>query len=285
MKKLLLLLSLYCCITACSPAVYQQIATLKSEQVKIGDKGQFLADTPDFSVAYDFWAPYGTVAFVVKNKTDKDIYLNMSESYFIHNGYAYDYYLGRVYISSARTSLGATFPISTYSNSNKFNHSSLLSETSAQHQMNITTQTAGSSYAVGVEYVEQKIICIPARSHKHFEYFSVQPKPYRDCGFIRNPKTKESAELQFTAEDSPFVIENRLMFEVDGNKVPINHIFYVGKLQNVKESTVVEDVATKKCNGANSSNLLKFHKMLSPDRYYITYTSTHDDGDRTKDQH
>ncbi len=293
MKKLLVIMLSCCSMTACSSSMYQQIATLKSNQVEMNTEGQFVAKYSDVSIIYDFWAPSGTVAFVIQNNSDKDLYLHMAESYFINNGYAYDYYQGRVYGSSSQLSVGASSTnVNSYSNTNKFGFGSSFSgilHGSAESRTNIATQVAGTSYGVGVEtsveYAEPKIVCVPAHSYKAFEQFNIQTNIYRDCGFITNPNSQtEKSELNFTADNSPFVIENRLMLEIEGNKTSINHKFYVSELQNISEDILFEYSYSKRCDGYNGTTQLKFHKMLAPNRYYIRYFPDYY-GDRTKDQY
>ena len=277
MKKFLVLVLLCSGMTSCAPLMYQQIATIQSDQVSINENGDFIAKTSEFTILYDFWAPSGMTSFMVSNNSDEDIYLNMSESYYIRNGYAHDYYQGRVYVPNSRTSpnvLSATVAAS--GDANKFGLGSEFGS-----GLNSTTKASSVSR---VEYVEQKIICIPAHSRKAFEQFNVQPEAYRECGFIRNPKSRETAVKKFTEENSPVVIEKRIMFEVSGKKVPVNHKFYVSKLQNISENSVYQVTQIKRCDGYNSSTQVLLHKMLAPDRYYIRYTPYYNESDRTRKQ-
>ena len=52
------------------------------------------------------WDILGNIGFQFFNKTDKNIYLNLEESFFILNGISYNYYRNRVFTNS--TSSGAT---------------------------------------------------------------------------------------------------------------------------------------------------------------------------------
>ena len=112
MKKLLIFVLSCCCLTACSSSYYQQIATLKSEQVRIKDDGEFVAETPEFSISYNFWSQLGGVNFSIINKSDKDIYFRVSESYFIRNGRAYDYYQEIENVAATTTQIGNVGKIS-----------------------------------------------------------------------------------------------------------------------------------------------------------------------------
>lgn len=246
MKKLLIFVLSCCCLTACSSSYYQQIATLKSEQVRINDDGEFVAETPEFSISYNFWSQLGGVNFSIINKSDKDIYFRVSESYFIRNGRAYDYYQEIENVAATTTQIGNVGKISRQ------------------------------------EVKMQKSICIPAHSYKPFKGFYTQPDVYRECGFIRNPSDSESAELNFNINNSPVIIENRLTLEIDGQVYPLNHVFYVSKLQNFATTTIVEYVNIKNCEGNSVGK--KLYKMLAPFRYYIDYLPNYNELDRTKEQ-
>lgn len=80
-------------MTSCAPLIYQQITTLSSDDVTMED-GDFIASTHDCTVEYDFWSECGNFVFFVTNNSDRDIFIDMTKSFFIRNGIAYDYYPG-----------------------------------------------------------------------------------------------------------------------------------------------------------------------------------------------
>ena len=157
MKKLFLLLAIASwLLTSCTPSVFMQIATLSSDNVNLQKNGSFAYKDTLMTIEYDFWSKTGKFSFLITNNSDNDIYLNLSESYFVNNGYAYDYYRARTYI---------------YANSYP------------------TVNNNGHS----VTYKEKPVVCIPAHSSKTFEEFNVATSAFRDCGFIRDPYKGETA--------------------------------------------------------------------------------------------
>ena len=99
MKKLFLLLAIASwLLTSCTPSVFMQIATLSSDNVNLQKNGSFAYKDTLMTIEYDFWSKTGKFSFLITNNSDNDIYLNLSESYFVNNGYAYDYYRARTYI-------------------------------------------------------------------------------------------------------------------------------------------------------------------------------------------
>ena len=98
MKKRLFPLLLAAIITtSCSQKFYQQIATLTSESVELKEDGSYAYEDGVMTIEYDFWTEAGEFTFRVNNNSDDDIYLDMSESYFVNNGLAKDYFQGRTY--------------------------------------------------------------------------------------------------------------------------------------------------------------------------------------------
>ncbi|MCM1177124.1 MAG: hypothetical protein NC308_06835 [Clostridium sp.] len=238
MKHILMIIAATVSAVSCSPKFYQQIATLSSDNVKLQDNGEFLYVHPDFSIIYDFWSESGNFSFLVSNNTDEDIYLNLEDSHFINNGYAYDYYQARTY--SCR-------PVET-----------------------VKDIPSGCLTRIDrIEYAEQKIVCIPSHSSKSFGEFYVSSTPYRECGFIRDPSSKENAVKEYEAADSPRIIENRLAFKVSGTSVIVNNVFYVSEYRNI---AVNESEETIKINTCSGKKYVKINRFGSSDKFYISYS-------------
>lgn len=249
--KIFAALAIISFFTSCAPSQYMQIATLKSEQVKLQSNGSFTSERPEFTIKYDFWSTYGDVGFMVTNNSDEDLYLNLEKSYFINNGYAYDYYQNRIIVNSSKSSLTTI--------------SGALSSTSSTYSANETT----------VEYIEDKIVCIPAHSSKYFKEFQAAYEVYRECGFQRDPSKKENAIIEFEEDNSPRVFENRLMFTMGGREIPVTHKFYVCELQNISDKNACEEVYVKDCKGNNIPPAVSVNKKASSNKYYIYYSDSY----------
>lgn len=248
MKNLILSLAavtLLC--SACSPLLYQQIATLSSENVNLKDNGAFAYEDGIMTIEYDFWSESGKFNFIVTNNSDDDIYLNLAESYFVNNGYAQDYYQARTYVYTSRSVTASGSKGS--------------------------SAVAGASIGTSVEYAEKAIVCIPAHSCKDFEEFSVSTSVFRECGFVRDPSEKETAIREYDGYTSPRVIENRLVFKIGEVTIPITNIFYVSQYQNISTEDATEYVKAERCDG--SKHNVKVHKLSANNKFYITYNVTY----------
>lgn len=252
MRKIFLFTLVLMCSVSCS-TTYQfcQIGKLESDNVILSDKGSYDYTHSDLTISYDFWSEGGEVSFAIINKSDKDIYLLTNRSFFVKNGKAYDYFKNRV-LTSTSTNAPSTVI---------YNY---VSQTANQHI---------------VQTHELSRICIPAKSYKHFSEFSTHTTPYRQCGFARDSREKDGDKLTFpNSSTSPIRIENRLVFDIAGEIVPIVNTFYVVELINIlySEGYMYISDYSKDCNGKPTSWYpdVKFCKHLSPNCFYISYNCT-----------
>ncbi len=259
MKHLIVILTaVSLLLSSCSQALFQQIATLSSDNVELKPDGSFAYEDAVVTISYDFWSESGKFTFIVTNNTDDNIYLNLGESYYINNGYAYDYYQARTYVyagGSTASSLAAV-PVMGFAVA-----SAVVPDKS-------------------VEYAEQPIVCIPAHSSKTFEEFNVSTSVFRECGFVRNPSRKEISVREFSISDSPRVIENRLVFQLGDISLPVVNVFYVSKYQNISYGNATKYVNVADCDGTIRS--IKVNTMSADNRFYVTYDSndvTYDSND------
>ncbi|MDD6365054.1 MAG: hypothetical protein PUA47_06885 [Bacteroidales bacterium] len=283
MKRLILLFAATSWLfMACSPVLFQQIATLSSENVELKNDGSFVYEDAMVTIEYDFWEESGTVYFVVTNNTDDNLYLNLAESYYVNNGYAYDYYQARTYVYTSRSSAASTSAASAA----VAGHASVGASTevaglfggvynvgigvgaSKGHRVSNSVAVA-SEKGVSVEYAEQPLVCIPAHSSKAFEEFSVSSSTFRECGFVRDPSKKETAVREYTGSTSPRVIENRLVFKLGDVSLPVTNVFYVSEYENIAYDNATEYVRVVNCDGTKRD--VKVHKMAANNKFYITY--------------
>lgn len=175
------------------------------------------------------------------NNTDRDIYIDKARSYFIKNEEAFDYYQQRIYRPSVKVTAKGS-----------------LVTSSVEYQ---------------TEYTEKKIEGVPARASKHFNEFQITDNPYRVCGLARNPSAKENMSLNFDDSNSPFVIENRLMFVVDGKDFPVVNKFYVSQICNVAGRNVNKSIELTRCNGTTYK--AQINQYAANNRYYFVYSYTY----------
>ena len=126
---------------------------------------------------------------------------------------------------------------------------------------------------IAEDYCDSKqCIYIPAKASRVLGGNIISDSIFRDCGFARNPKRKEQVILQFHKDNSPIVIENKLLLIVDNQEIPISHIFYISELQNYMKSDVVYyEYYGLDCSGTQVYDPKTIFLMISPNKYYIEY--------------
>ena len=113
MKKLPLLL---CTIALCSCAssTYMQVVDVKSSLPTVNDNYVYTDEA--CRITYALWSKGGDPGFYVENLTDEILYLDLTKTFFIENGTAYDYFQNRTHEdgttrSSSNTTAATAFSL------------------------------------------------------------------------------------------------------------------------------------------------------------------------------
>lgn len=130
--------------------------------------------------------------------------------------------------------------------------------------------------SIAEDYCDSKqCIYIPAKTSRVLGGNIISNSIFRDCGFARNPKSNEQVILQFHKDNSPIVLENKLLIIVDDKEIPISHIFYISELQNyIKSDVVYYEYYDTDCTGKQFYDPKTIYLMASPNKYYIEYQWT-----------
>ena len=286
MKKVLILLSTVLALSACATS-FQQIASISSPQMKLGNNGKFSYTENDIVIDYNFWAQNGQVSFVITNNMESDVFVDLSRSFLIVNGYTFDYFQNRTWTSNA----SSTYVVSSaYGASNTLalantiagavassygNSSVALGGSDAYGSSRTSTfskrSTSSSTVNRGVEIAEKEGLCVPAHSSRYFCEFSIMDVPYRQCGFARNPSKKEDASITFTQQNSPYTFDNIIMLVVNGKDRRLVNSFYVDKLTNIQEDQTYIEEDVRDCNDSKTGETVRIYKFASANKFYINY--------------
>ena len=290
-------------LTSCSS--YYQIATISSDNARIADNGDFAYDFGEVIIHYDFWSSCGNVSFIVENNTDNDITLDLSNSFFIKNGFAYDYFKNRTDVYTTGSTSGNSRSISSSRSSSQ--SASVAAAVSAVGALTtaiavgagagassstaVTTNIAGSASEMSssikshsIEYKERELVTIPSHSSKKFGEYSMATGEYMTCGLIRNPKGREIGVATYDITNSPIVVENRLYFVIEGQEIPINSVFYVSEFNNYPKKKVIKEHYSENCAGVKSRGISSYVNIQeASNKYYVKYSvSNGDDTGRYK---
>lgn len=249
--------------------LYYQVYDVESNVLTQKDNS-LVYENEDLKILYNLWSENGSVSFIVQNKTSSNLFINMGQTFFIHNGEAHDYFKNQEYtnISNLITSFdyGAN---QYYSSASGYWPMSYFILSSLP---NVTKITKGTSRSVTVK--EKEIVCIPAKAFKHFCYFSVAPALKVVCNKkVDYPNTMAKIG-SFTQSDSPLKFENRIAysFSPEGKEAKfVENDFYVSNISNYKGKAAIEKRSVD--SGCNSSikERKKFFKIGAPNKFYLTY--------------
>jgi hypothetical protein len=98
-----------CCLfTACTTQTFYQIYKTTPVNGKI-ESNEIIFEDDNALISYNLWESGGDVGFQFYNKSDIDIIIHLDRSFFVLNGFAYDYYKNRSFTKSANTVSTATY--------------------------------------------------------------------------------------------------------------------------------------------------------------------------------
>ena len=181
---------------------------MDSKDLKMQDNS-LLFENADCQVSYNFWSDGGYVSFAFMNKTDKDIFINMNESFLVVNGNAHNYFEAQTYTyeSAFATTIGYGERLC----------ASLSGKTGVWSNKHYTASAAvaarissGSAIMNSVSRKEQEVVCIPANSFKTFSKFCLSPDIYQKCEEKVDYPSKKVSLAKFDSENSPIMMNNRM---------------------------------------------------------------------------
>lgn len=260
MRKYLFISVLILLMCACTPKSYYQLYKVSTDELELKND-QLTYENEHCIVSYNLWGENGDLSFLLYNKTDKDMFVIMPQSFFIKNGMAYDYYTNAVHTSRAVVQSGKS---SSYTSA----YAGVLGNVGYTK-----TTTAESSTTTK----EMAVVCIPPRAAKSFEGFQLITSAYKDCDdYDFNYPKKATDVIIYAKEDSPWTFRNRIAYTFDEgceNCEYIDNELWVSYLQNYYYSAMQEQIKVTPCELQYST----FQTLIlnqAPNAFYNKYTKT-----------
>lgn len=244
----LIVVVLSSCVTTSYFQVYKAAFTKKTN----AKDSLLVYEDENCKVFYNLWdVEGGNIGFKFYNKTEKNIYLNMEESFFILNGIANNYYKNRVYTNSSSTGTSTTHK---------------TKEAKSNSVSNLSVQ----GYSVANN--EEKTVCIPSFTSKIITEYTINKTLYRDCDLFIYPNSKEVKTKTFTKSNSPFVFSNKIVYFVgqSENSIEFENEFYVKEITNYPKSDMIDKKFIDYC-GQESMEKSEYFLNISSDKFYIEY--------------
>lgn len=257
---------------SCTPSMYYHQVYEVSSTNAGNDQGLVYSDA-NCTMTYNFWKEEGNAGFWFENKTDRDLFVDLSKSFFIKNGVAYDYYRNRVTGFSEKKEVSYSVGYDVYL------HGLPLSEDIKSMNTGTATQTT--------YYVEPREICIPAQTRKFVTCdYPIYIDVFRDCNLPLYPtmerkwnndtKTymyKPPVVSYFELQNSPIVFKNIITYRTEDSSVVVKteREFFVSQVANYEEREAITDRGTETmCDDlvVKYGNYMRFY---APNRFYNRY--------------
>jgi hypothetical protein len=255
-------------LSSCVSTYYQVYKADSIDKMTPKDNSLIFEDE-NCTVFYNLWSADGNIGFRFFNKSNKSIYLNLEESFFIINGMANNYFQNRTFTKSSNIGTSSSQSLGASKSISGLNYLDLL-QTNRIYAANSVGIISTSGYSIS--YNEEKVVCIPSKTSKIITEYSINETRFRNCDLFGYPKKKQIKTVNFTKENSPLVFSNRLVYYIDLKDKPIqfDNSFYVTEITNYPENEMYENIREEFC-GQKGTNLVRYFKDASPDKFYIIY--------------
>lgn len=216
-------------------------------------------ENEDCRVIYNLWSEDGNMGFVFQNKTDKDLFLILPQTFFIKNGMSFDYYKNREYHKTENVAVSSVDGAS----SNIYNPWLGLYSSGAKQK--------GASMSIVVK--ENPKICIPPNSAKEISEYSVSGSLIRICNKKQAYPRRKSTPMAYSKKNSPLVFKNRIAYSFDNAGKNIKYVeneFWVSELINYSRKEAVSVEKYKECESDEEISRDVFN-IASPHKFYNSY--------------
>lgn len=278
MKKFSIILAALATLlfSSCSKTFYQ-VYQVEGDQMNVTDEA-IVFDNDDCSVLYNLWSSGGNMSFLFTNKTDHSLYLIMSESFYIQNGEARDYYKegAETFTNSYSVSEAAAASATLLGQVNvgwKWYNGNISAT-------NVTRKSSSSSKTI--TNINPKVICIPPYSSKYITSFSILNQVQLICDNPKRnyPKSYVRVGGPYSKEDSPLTFRNRIAYTTDPESRDfhfIDNFFWVSSYTNYSTKAATEKVEVEQCNTSsrkaisNNGVKMKVFKIDNAHSFYNSY--------------
>ena len=266
-KKLLYLFSAVLLLSSCATTSFYQVYNVKSAQETIIKSDNLFFEDENCKITYNLWANGGNIGFSFYNKTNEKIYVNLNESNFILNGFAYDYYKNRTFTTSEGKSLSTS---NTSTGSIAITGVNIYNNIQTNQVKSSSSANISSSIGYAVSLKEDSIICIPSKTTKRISEYSINNTLIRNCDLFKYPRRKTIKTKSYSIEKSPIVFSNIITYETKGEKITFENEFFVSGITNYPATEFFEYKYDEYC-GQKSITKTKYYKFYGINKFYIKY--------------
>lgn len=255
-KYSILLITVFLVSCTITRSYYQVFKAIPENGTIIKD--QIVFEDKNCKVAYNLWgADGGDIGFGIYNKTDEDLILDLTKTFFIMNGVTYDYFQNS---TSTKSNTRGT-SLTTYNYPYYYYY---WSRTSSRY-------SGTSSTTFSNTIVEKPQLIIPSKTQRIISEFRVTNSRYINCDLFKAPSARKVKTLQFEKSNSPFIFYNLITYRKGKDSARIENKFYVTEISNRPANQMFISVDTNSC-GKSLSFPERIFKEVRPDNFYFRYT-------------
>ena len=253
-------------MTSCVSNLYQ-VYEVKSPDLK-QNNNSMVYENDDCRILYNLWCEDGSMQFIFQNKTDKDLFVDMNQTFFIKNGAAYNYFDNRTYQTQTTSTLEYGYSTSNiyWSNGSFWPHKYILNSIGLGYKEKV-------ALSKGVSTKEEEIVCIPANSYKVFKKYSINAEFIKKCDKKIDYPKKQSIVETYNELNTPLTFKNRISYSFSKSGEELHHIentFWLSAIKNYSRKEAVEKTKEK----LGCSEWLKktyYFKIGGPNQFYKKY--------------
>ena len=247
---------------------FYQVYDVSPINMKTVDTLDLFFEDENCIITYDLWSNGGNIGFNFYNKTNQRIEIDLKETNFIKNAYAFDYFKNRTYSSSKANSASASSSsgvMAAVTGVNLFNDI----QTNLVKKSTSAVVSSFREYSISID--EASIISIPPKSQKRIAEYFINKTLIRNCDLIRYPTKSKVTTSTYTVDKSPIIFSNIITYLVGLKKVVVANDFYVSGITNYPNSEFFDSEQREFC-GYKNPLWTKYPKYATKNRFYILYS-------------
>ncbi len=256
-------------MTSCTKTFYQ---VYDVQSTNLSEKDNSLVyENGDLRVMYNLWSNDGSMGFIAQNLTDKDLFIDMTQTFFIFNGAANDYFRNREFTATTTLEASLGYSVSqSYLDVTGYWPNRYVVPTGEAASAKVTK---GFSQAVTTK--EAEYICVPANSYKVIDIYKIGPNLVRTCDRKRDFPYATQNVGSYTELTTPMKFKNRISYSFTKDGENLKHIendFYVTSISNYSKKAAVGK--EKKNVGCYTTiqKKIEYFKIGGPNKFYKVYT-------------
>ncbi len=268
--KIIAMVTLLFVLTACNKTFYQ---VYKTKATNLEEKDNTLVfENDELKVSYNFWAQTGNGKFSVYNKTERDLFIVLPQSFMIKNGAALEYFKNREFRGTvseyANINIGMNTTLSFFNNPYWYRVPTLISK-----GLHTSTRNTKGTALTSIRK-ETPIICIPPHAFKVLGEYAIHDYWIKSCNKKQDYPRKTSTPLTYTKDNTPLHVINRIAYSFDDKGVNLNYIeneFWISEIINYAKKEIISTEKIKECEYDYNSEKVEVFKIGSPEKFYNIY--------------